>query len=36
MMTLDNILIGFGSTSMKSATAEGSATVADVSYNDIR
>ena len=30
-MTLDNISIAFGSTLMKSATAEGSATVADVS-----
>ena len=36
MMTLDNISIAFGSTFMKSATAEGSATVADVSYDDLR
>ena len=36
MMILDNIAIAFGSTLMKSATAEGSATVADVSYDDVR
>ena len=36
MMMLDNISIAFGSTLMKSATAEGSATVADVSYDDVR
>ena len=32
MMSLDNISIAFGSTLMKSATAEGGATVADVSF----
>ena len=36
MMTLDNIPIAFGTVLMKSATAEGSITEADVSCDDIR
>ena len=36
MMTLDNISIAVGSTLIKSAMAEGSASVADISYDDIR